>query len=535
MKDEVMDIPLLDTYWQYVEYWCEKKPDFPSLRDERKIVTAREFQDSTDQLAKAFLNLGVAKGDRIATILPQGIDYILVMVAANKVGAILVPLDVKFRPADIKRFLTHAAPRVLVAVPRAQEFDIYAVLDLLKEDFQGMHLIWSGPSDTGPSLDDLLELSPDWDDELKKRKRELNKDDGSLIIFTGGTTGKPKAALLSNENAARMSFFEIKHIFHANGLTGQIKMPIFLPPSHIGGTVELIGMGLVGGYEMIMMEAWSPAGYLEFLAKERVEWAAGVPTMFAIMLSLPNLGQYDLSSVRLSFMSGEKVSLELLEGVREKFGGIVLSGYGATEAGAETNLTSRNDDVSEVAKGYVGRAVENVKIRIIDEEENPLPAGKVGEVAITGPFAIKSYFNMPEEDKAGFTADGWVKTGDLGYLTGDGRLYIQGRKKHIIRVGGYTVLPSEIEDVVITLPEVGMAAAIGVPDKIYGEEIWLFVVPEAGRSIDENRVIELCRRELAKFKVPKKVFVREDMPLTRIGKADRIALKEQVLSSLNRE
>ncbi|MBN1224619.1 MAG: acyl--CoA ligase [Candidatus Aminicenantes bacterium] len=528
-----MNLPLLDTYWQYVEYWGEKKPDFPSMRDDKRIVTAREFQEKTDRLAKAFMKLGVVKGDRVATILPQGIDYILVMVAANKAGAILVPLDVKFRIAEIKRFLTHTAPKILVALPRNEEFDFAKALASFEAECDDMQLVWTGgDTECDTSLDGLTALPLDLDEKLKERKKAQDKEDGALIIFTGGTTGVPKAALLSNRNATHMSYYEIKHIFYANGLTGQIKMPVFLPPSHIGGTVEVIGMGIVGGYEMIMMENWSPSGYLELLQKERVQWAAGVPTMFAIMLSLPDLNQYDLTSLRLSFMSGEKVSLELLEGVRARFSDIVISGYGATEVGAETNLTSKDDALSEIAKGYVGRAIENVQIKIIDDEEISLPEGEIGEIAIKGPFAIKSYFGMPEENKSGFTSDGWVKTGDLGYLTENGKLYICGRKKHIIRVGSYTVLPSEIEEVVITLPEVGLAAAIGVPDKLYGEEIWLFIVPEAGWTIDENRISEHCRNKLAKFKVPKKVFIRNDIPLTRIGKADRIALREQILNSL---
>jgi acyl-CoA synthetase (AMP-forming)/AMP-acid ligase II len=527
-----MAIPKFDAYWQYVEYWSEADPEFPSLRDDHRTITALEFQQKTDQLAEAFLYLGVRKGDRITTILPQGIDYILVMIAANKVGAILVPLDVKFRATDIKRFLSHAEPKVMVALPHVQDFDIAKTLASLGSEFDNMRKIWVGTSEHGTSLDELLTMTLDLDDELERAKADQHVDDPMLIIFTGGTTGIPKAALLSHRNTTHMTYMEMGHILVANGISNRSPCPVFLPPSHIGGTVEVIGMGIVGGYEMVMMKSWSPTGHLELIQREKIEWIGGVPTMIAIMASLPNVGSYDLSSLKVCFMSGEKVSSELWEAAKTRFCSTIITGYGSTEAGAETHLTTKDDDINEIARGYVGKAVPGVRVKICDDDENKLPAGEIGEVAITGSFSIKSYFRMPEEDKAGFTSDGWVKTGDLGYLTEDGGLYIQGRKKHIIRVGGYTVLPTEIEEVVVQMPEVAMAAAIGVPDRIYGEEIWLYVVPEAGRVLDEAKIIQLCQKELAKFKVPKKVFVKGSIPLTRIGKADRQTLRVNVLKSL---
>jgi len=530
-KDGSMEIPKFDTYWQYVEYWSEVDPYFPSMRDDRRSVTALEFQQKTDQLAKAFLHLGVGKGDRVATLLPQGIDYILVMIAANKLNAILVPLDVKFRAADIKRFLSHALPKVIVSLPHVQDFDVVKTLESFGSEFDRMIKIWVGTSEHGTSLDELLTMPFELNGELEGAKTDQHVDDPMLIIFTGGTTGIPKAALLSHQNTTHMTYAEMQHILVANGISSRSTHPVFLPPSHIGGTVEIIGMGIVGGYEMVMMESWSPAGHLELIQREKIEWIGGVPTMIAIILSLPNLDSYDLSPLKVCFLSGEKVSFELLEAAKQRLCSTIITGYGSTEAGAETNLTTRDDDISEIALGYVGKPTPGVRIRICDDSENELPAGEIGEIIITGPFSIKSYFRMPEENKASFTADGWIKTGDLGYLTEDERLYIQGRKKHIIRVGSYTVLPTEIEEVVLQLPEVAITAAISVPHKIYGDEIWLYVVPEADRVVDEAKIIQLCQRELAKFKVPKKVFVTESIPLTRIGKADRQTLRAEVLKS----
>lgn len=529
-----MEIPKLDSYWQYVEYWSSVDPEFSALREGSRTVSAKDFEDMTDQLAKAFINLGVKKGDRIVTILPCGIDYIFTLIAAGKIGAILVPMDVKFRIADLKRFLSHAQPKVIVALPMAGDHDIVESLNALGTEFNETKKILVGSSEFGESFENLLKASFDLDKGLKAAKLNQNKDDGALVIFSGGTTGVPKAALLSHENMALMSYIEFECF---KGWLGpsigerRIKTLANLPPSHVGGTIEFIGTGIVGGLEMIVMDDWSPTMTLETIQREKILFMGGVPTMFAIILSLSDLDKYDLSSVKFVVFSGEKVSAELIEGIREKIAPIVINGYGSTEAGSEVTFTDPDDDPAKIAQGYVGELLPTVKIKIVDDD-NELPQGEVGEVVISGPLSIKSYFNQPEEDQAGFTPDGWVRTGDLGYLTEDGGLYIQGRKKQIIRVGSYTVLPTEVEEVALKSPDVAMSAAIGVPDKIYGEVIWLFVTPEPGRKVDEGKIIALCKKELAKFKVPKKVIIRETVPTTRIGKADRKALRKEVLESL---
>ena len=532
-----MEIPRLDSYWRYVEYWSSVDPEFPALREGDRTVSSKEFQEITDQLAKAFISLGVKKGDRIVSILPCSIDYIFTLIAAGKIGAILVPMDVKFRIADLKRFLSHAKPKVIVAFSKAGDHDIIESLKALGPEFDGIKKVLVGSSEFGASFEDLLAMQLDLDEELKAAKLDQNKDDGALVIFTGGTTGVPKAALLSHENMTLMSYIDVvsmNKLLAPHGITGRIKTIASLPPSHVGGTVEVIGSGIVGGLEMILMDRWSPHSVLEVTEREKIPCIIGVPTMFAILLSMPDLDKYDLSSVQIAVCSGEKVPLELLEGIKAKIVDTVIAGYGSTEAGAEVTVTEPDDDPAKIAEGYAGKPLPTVKIRIVDDADNPLPPGEVGEVIVSGPLAIKSYFNMPEEDAVGFTSDGWCRTGDFGYLTEDGGLYIIGRKKQIIRVGSYTVLPTEVEEVAIKSPDVAMAAAIGVPDKIYGEIIWLFVTPEPGRKVDEKKIIELCEKELAKFKVPKKVIVRENIPTTRIGKVDRVALRKEVIESFRK-
>lgn len=528
-------VPQFDFLWKYVDHWGEVDPAFPALNYRGKTYTSKELAQITDRLAEAFLKFGVKKGDRILTILPSTPEYVFTFIAANKIGAITTPMDVRYRITDLRRFISHVEPKIVVSVAKAADNDILASLKALAPEFRKIKYLMVEPADFGEPFHELLERDFRRKAKLQRAKNKQRPDDGALIIFTGGTTGVPKAALLSHRNVARMCYLEVEFlngILAGQGVTGTIKTLAALPPSHVGGTVELIGTGLAGRYEMHMLESWSPVQILQITQDQKIPFIGGVPIMFAIMLSMSELDQFDLSSVKLAIISGDKVSLELLEGIRAKISPHIVVGYGSTEAGSEVTFTEIGDDLAKLAGGYVGKPLPGMEIKIVDDEGNALPPGEEGEVLVKGPLTIKGYFRMPEEDRFGFSADGYCLTGDLGRLDEEGGLYIRGRKKQIIRVGSYTVLPAEVEEVVVQHPHVSIAAAVGAPDKIYGEVIWLFVVPEAGKEIKEDEIVELCKKQLANYKVPRRVIVRDQIPLTRIGKADRELLRKEVIESM---
>lgn len=528
-----MESPRFNFLWEFVDYWASVNPNFRSLRHNDRVITAGEFSKKTDQLAQALLSFGVKKGDTVVTILPPGPEYVLTLIAANKIGAITTPMDVKFRAADLERFISHAEPKAIVSVSHFENYDFTEVLENGSAvRARNAKVLMVGTGKIGTPFEDVFTIDYSLEKELLAAEQSLNVDDGTLIIFTGGSTGIPKAALLSHQNVTTMCVVEhdaMKRWLAEAGLEGRLKTLAALPPSHVGGTLELIGTGIVGGMEIIMMEQWSPSGVLEVTQEEGISFIGGVPTMYAILLTLPNLDQYDLSEVKLAILSGEKVSMELLQGIKSKICDQMVIGYGSTEAGAEVTFTEPGDDLSKIAAGYVGKLLPGVEAKVVDDGDNPLPPGEVGEILVRGPLTIKGYFKMPEEDKLGFTHDGYCRTGDLGYLTEDNVLFIEGRKKHIIRVGSYTVLPTEVEEVALGDPNVGIAVAIGVPDEIYGEVVWLLVSPEYGRTVDPEAVIRRCELSLAKFKVPKKVVVRSGLPTTRIGKPDRPAIRKEIL------
>ena len=531
-----MPIPKYDFLFQYVDYWASIDPDFPTLKFKWTTLTAKEFKEKIDQVAKAFLRLGIKKGDTVVTILPMIIEYPLVYIAANSVGAICVPMDVRFRPADYRRFIPHVKPKVMILIGKARGYDIAKTMKELSSEFDpNIKYYMVGRDEFGSPLDELFTTKYNLDKELKKRRSSLNPDEGALIVFTGGTTGVPKAAMLTHKNIARAAYWESSYLMERGeslGMKPRFKLLQNFPPSHVGGSIEIMATAIAGGNEMLMQEQWNPYGVLRAIQKSMIPLIGGVPTMYSIILSLPDLGDFDLSCIKLAVVSGEKLSLELLQGMREKICPNILNAYGSTEFGPEVTFTEIGDPPEELANGYIGKLLPEQEMKILDEDDNEVQPGEIGEMCFRGTLTCPSYYNMPDENAATFLEGGWCKSGDLEYITVDGRIYIKGRKKFIIRVGSYTVMPSEVEDVAVKHPKVAMAAAVGMPDKIYNEVVWLAVVPREGQSIDEQEIIDYCKNELADFKVPRKVIVRKDLPLTRLAKTDRPTLRKQLIESV---
>ncbi len=537
-----MKIPKLDLLWEYPEYWAKTKPDFPIIRFRKLSITTKELDEKTDQLAKAFLSMGLKKGDTLATILPTTPEFIFTFIAASKIDVITIPMDVNYKKADLMRLIPHSGPKVIISVNKIGKINFANMLKELAPQFGDVKYVFTGKSDFGTSFEDLLNTKYDLDDKLKKAKEDQDEEDDILVLWTGGTTGVPKAVLISHKNIVSMARLEYQlvkdFIFHYSK-EESFKSLVNLPFSHVGGTQELLCTSLIGCCEMFVQATWSPFEALSAIKEHDIPWMGGVPTMFKIYLSLPNLDSYEPKKhLKFVVVAGEKVSLDLLQDIQKNICENIVNGYGATEAGAGVAFTRPGDDLEKIAKGYVGKPFPGLEVIIADEEGEPLSIGKVGEVLVRGPVTSKGYFKMQEENKAGFTADGFCKTGDLGYLDEEGGLYITGRIKYIIRVGAYTVLPSEIEELVLPHPKVAIACALGAPDDKYGEVMWLMVGPEMGQKIDEadkKEIFEMCESNLAKYKVPKKIILYDldpnDLPITRIGKVDRARLIKELIPS----
>ena len=514
------ELPEFEYIWQYLDYWAERDEGYPAIKFGSEIISYGEFRRNVDAIAGALLEMGVRFGDRVATVLPMRPEYAYTYLACSKTGCITVPMDVRYRRAELSRFLSHAEPEVVIAIDSFADNDIKSTLKEVRDEIGNPEFFFLNSE---RYFSELLKHEP-LDKPLSK-----SPDDDVLIIFTGGTTGVPKATLLSHRNVISMCMGELKGILAYFGKFERYPTLVHLPPSHVGGTTELLSVGILNGSKMVFIDHWRPDVVLQAIQDEKIPYFGAVPTMFALILSMKELESYDLSSLELLITAGERLNPELIKRMQRLCEKIAV-GYGSTETTGFATFSRPDDDVMKFAEGYVGVPLEGVEVRIVDDAGKELGEGEVGEILVRGPMVSRGYFRQPEETEKGFIDGFWV-SGDLGYLKGS-ELYIVGRKKEVIRVGSYTVLPMEVEEVVMKDPRVAAAAAIGIPHEIYGEVVWVAVVPKPGEKITEDEVIEACKNELADFKVPRKVIVRESIPMTRLGKADRIRLKEEILNEL---
>ncbi len=539
-----MDILELKLFWQYVDYWAHIDPNFPSIRYGKKIINAKELDEQSDKLAQALLHIGVEKGDTVVTVLPTIPEFILTFLAASKIGGITIPMDKEYKKADFQSLIPHSDPKVIITIDKWDKNKIADTLEELKNEFGEIEYIMVGKHHLGTKFEEIMEQEYNLEDDLQKAKENQDEEDTILVIWTGGTTGAPKPVELTHKNIIQMCLREFDSIFTSLASAGyspedhRIPSLVNLPVSHVGGAVELLGTGIIAGLQMIVQASWSPWDSLKAMRKYHIHFMGGVPTMFKIFLSLPDLDNYQPKKyLNLVVMSGEKVNMELLKGIKERICEHISIGYGSTEAGSETTFTEPGIKFEKLARGYVGKALPGQEIIIVDEDGNELPHGEEGQIYIRGSLIAKSYYKMPEKNKEEFKEDGFCKTGDLGYKDEKGGLYITGRIKQIIRVGAYTVYPTEIEELALSHPKVAIAAALGAPDEIKGEVVWLVIGPELGVKFDDSDKEELekmFQKNLAKYAVPKNIIVYpldpNDLPITRIGKVDRVRLKKELIS-----
>lgn len=360
-------IPHLEYFWQYLDYWTELNPDFPWVVFKDQKILAREIQERTKRLAQAMLFHGLQKGDILLTILPNCPEFLYTFFAAQQIGLITVTLDMRYREAELRRFMTLTDPKMVVFAPEMKDNSIEKTLSQICGDFDSKIKYISIVDDPkfGEPFHTMIGRDYDMAGELKSAQQQLQRDDGAAIVFTGGTTGKPKAALISHRNIAEMGFHEVSFLFSQIKPGTMQKRPAVyngLPNSHVGGLIEFNSLCFIGGMQMILDASWHPIHQLEAIQKYQTPFFGGVPTMGAILLSLPNLESYDLSSLQLCLLSGEKLNLEMLKEFQGRICPNIVNGYGSTESGAEIAITTLEDPIEKLAEGYAGQPFGSIFI-----------------------------------------------------------------------------------------------------------------------------------------------------------------------------
>ncbi|MYV52742.1 AMP-binding protein [Streptomyces sp. SID3212] len=520
-------VPLLgDTVGGNLDRAIAAFPDREALVDvpSGRRWTYGEFGASVDELARALLGRGVAKGDRVGIWAVNCPEWMMAQYATARIGAIMVNINPAYRAHEVEFVLNQAGISVLLASLGHRTSDYRALVDEVRGRCPGLRAVhYIGD----PSWDELLAYAGEvTETQIAAREAELSCDDPINIQYTSGTTGFPKGATLSHHNILNNGYFVGETVAY----TEHDRICVPVPFYHCFGMV----MGNLaatshGACVVIPAPSFDAGATLHAVERERCTSLYGVPTMFIAELDLPGFASYDLSSLRTGIMAGSPCPAEVMKRVVAEMNMAEVSiCYGMTETSPVSTQTRRDDNL-ERRTGTVGRALPHIEVKVVDPVTGvTLPRGVPGELCTRGYSVMLGYWNEPERTAEVIDAGRWMHTGDLAVIREDGYAQIVGRIKDMIIRGGENIYPREIEEFLYGHPKVADVQVIGVPDARYGEEIVACVIPrDPADPPSAEEVAEYCRERLAHYKVPRRVEIVDAFPMTVSGKVRKIELRER--------
>jgi acyl-CoA synthetase (AMP-forming)/AMP-acid ligase II len=500
-------------------------PDRPAVVDGDRRATFAEVRDGSRRWARALIASGVAPGDRVAIWAPNSVDWIVASFGVYAAGAILVPLNTRYRGEEAGHILrTSGAGTLLTVTDFLGTSFVEQLVGVDGLDALRTIVVLSGDvPDGATSQHDLLARGDEIDDvEVDARIAALGPDSTSDVIFTSGTTGAPKGAMLTHGASVRTYRAWSDLVDLRPGDRYLIVYPFF----HTAGLKSGILACVLQGATMYPLPVFDVPTVLRLVASERITMLPGPPTVFQTILNHPDLATFDLSSVRSSVTGAAVVPVEVVRQMREVLGiGTVVTGYGMTETTGTISMC-RHDDPPEVIATTVGKPIPGVEVRIVDDAGRDVPEGDPGELIVRGFNVMQGYFDDPGATAAA-VRDGWLSTGDIGFVDDAGNIHITDRKKDMFITGGFNAYPAEIEAVLLGHPDVAQVAVVGVPDARMGEVGVAFVVPRAGSSPDPVEVLGYAHHRLAKFKL-NAVRLVDELPVTPSGKVMKFQLRDQL-------
>ena len=498
-------------------------PDRLAMVFEDQRITYEQLSHRVDRLANALADLGVHSGDRIAMLQVNCNQHVEAYFATAKLDAVYVPLHFRSRADELAYMINDSAPTVLLVGRRYAELvhslegDLDSVRHYvaLEEPVDGWHyyegLVASGAGE--------------------ERFPEAADDDLTMILFTAGTTGNPKGVMLSHQS---FSSYILNNVTPADPEAEERNI-LSVPLYHIAG-VQAVMSAIYGGRTLVIQRQFEAEQWMELVERERVDRAMMVPTMLKMLMDHPEFHKHDLSSLAVITYGAAPMPLEVIKRAISEFPGThFINAFGQTETAATITMLPPEDHILEGSEAEIekklrrlssiGRPLEDVEVRVVDEDGNPVATGEVGEIAARGSRIMKGYWHM-EEATAETVRAGWLYTGDLGYLDDDGYIFLAGRAKDFIKRGGEMISPEEVEQVLHSHPSIDEAAIIGVPDVDWGERVRAIVVLKDGHSTSEEEIVEHCRDRLASFKKPESVVFIGELPRNPLGKVVKRVLRE---------
>jgi fatty-acyl-CoA synthase len=505
-------MPGIPPYYDWIAHHAHRRPRqlaIDDLQTSRRFTYA-ELDRRTDQLAGALAQRGIGKGDRVALLAPNCAEYFELQFACGRLGAIMVPLNWRLTVPELEYILGDCAPKLLIHdksfIQQAAALS-RSLLEIDAESSQGAYekALASAPKPPPPIA--------------------MTHDDVSTIMYTSGTTGHPKGAIITHG----MTFWNTVNLGIPALISPQTVQLVILPLFHTGGLNCYANPVLHAGGTILIMRTFDPGQALDYISDRSlgITHFFGVPAPYQFMMQHPKFQGADLSRLRISGVGGAPCALAILEGWSAR-GVPLVQGWGMTETSPAGTMLDAADAIRKV--GSAGKAMMHTAIRIVDEEGRDVKQGEIGELLIKGPNITPGYWNKPEATAAAFT-DGWLHTGDAARLDDEGFVYIVDRWKDMYISGGENVYPAEVENVLFQLPQVADAAIIGVPNARWGEVGMAIIVRKQGQALEEGDVIRHCLGRLAKFKVPQSVAFVEVLPRNATGKVLKRELRTQFVGS----
>lgn len=481
--------------------------DKPAVLVEGARVTYAELDALSDRFAAGLLARGVAPGDTVALQLPNVPQFVIAYFGILKAGAVAVPMNVLFKAGEVGYILRDCGARLLVTWAGVAEEAAKGAADAGITDI----VVLTTPGIPQPGFGRPFEalLAPL---AGPAPLHQTDPGDTAVIIYTSGTTGRPKGAELTHFQL----FMNADTPGRLFGIRDDDVALVILPLFHVFALSSILNVCVRFGAAMSLVPRFDPDAALAAIQRDRVTVFEGVPTMYIALLNHPGLDRYDVSSLRVGISGGAPIPAEVIDEFESRFGIVILEGYGLSETASTTTF-----NVSEADRRVysVGRPIWGVEVQVWDTEGRVLPAGRehVGELVVRGVNVMRRYHGDPAATAAAFT-DGWLHTGDLGYVDEDGYFFIVDRTKDLIIRGGYNVYPREVENVLYGHPAVAQAAVVGVPDARLGQEVKAYVALRPGRHATEAELIDHVKERIASYKYPRSVEFRDTLPINAAGK-----------------
>jgi long-chain acyl-CoA synthetase len=520
---EQSDLKLPEVLGELAEFNLKRYGEYPFLYYEGQAYTNTFMADQARRLASGLMAHGVKPGDRVLVMAINSPELLITYQAVLRMGGVVVPLLPVLRTPEIQHIASNCKPRAVVCnFPLAQ---------IIKPALEGAELpepatiiAIGDPAEVEAaglvSYANLIAASEPYTDPPPAKPEDL-----AIIIYTSGTTGKPKGVMLSNRNKISnlVGGATPEAMDHIMGRTTRDKEPglAALPLAHAYG-LTVSNLAYFNGDPLILMSRFETQKAFELIEQYKIAGFGAVPAMLVAMLNYPDAEKYDTSSLQRVVSGSAPLPESVLLGFQKRFGATIYEGYGLSEA---TTSVSGHRLGMNIKVGSVGTPNANNEVRVVDNDDNPLPPGERGEIVVRGPNVMMGYYNNSQATEE-VLRNGWLHTGDVGYLDEDGYIYIVERKKDLIIRGGQNVYPRDAEEVLAQHPAVMECSVVGIPSEKYGEEVKAYVALRPGMSATEQELIDFCQQSLAKYKTPAYIEFIEALPRNPVGKINKRALRE---------